>query len=489
MAVIAMEVTVVTTALPSIVGELDRIDLFPWVFTAYLLTSTVTVPLFGKLADVYGRRRVFTLGVAVFLVGSVLCGAATSMEQLIGYRALQGLGAGALMPTIFTMIADLYPLEERGRIQGLFSGLWGVSSLAGPAFGAWLTLAFSWRAVFLVGVPFGTAALFLIGRYFRERVEQRTVYLDYLGSGLLLVGLTALLLLITQSGASVAWGSPAMIGLATVAAGCLVGFSVAERGAKDPVVPPSLFGMRIVTVALIGNVLSGAVLWGVTSYVPLYVQGVLGDGVAGAGAVITPMLVAWSVTAFFGPKLLLRVGFFGTALGATILIALGAAGLALLGPDSPRSLLYLAMTVMGAGFGPSTAAFVMAVQEAVPWNMRGAATSSTQLFRSLGGAIGVAVMGAALQHALRAQLVTIGADPALASAILDPHRRGSLPVDVASAAQAALGAAMQPIFLVNLGFAVAGVLALLTLGSGVRHRFGSRAAAPAAPDPAPARSG
>ena len=185
MAVVALETTVVVTALPTIAGELDRLDLYPWVFSAYLLTSTVTVPLYGKLADVFGRRRVFLFGMVVFLAGSILCGLARSMTELVIFRAIQGLGAGAMLPSIFTVVADLYRLHERAKVQGVFSTLWGIASLVGPGLGAWLTLTWSWRSVFFVGVPFGLAAAIFFICFFKEKVEPRKVSLDIAGSLLL----------------------------------------------------------------------------------------------------------------------------------------------------------------------------------------------------------------------------------------------------------------------------------------------------------------
>ena len=466
MAVVALEVTVVTTALPTIVGEFDRLDLYAWVFSAYLLTSTVTVPLYGKLADLYGRKRIFLFGIVLFLLGSILCGLARGMSELVVYRAIQGLGAGAVMPTIFTLVADIYRLEERARIQGLFSGLWGIASLVGPSVGAWLTLSWSWRGVFFVGVPFGLAAALILWLGFRERVERRTVVFDLAGSFILTASLTALLLAMTQGGEAFAWTSPEILGLVGLSVGLLVAFAFVERRAKDPVIPPALFKERIISVSLAGNFLSGAVLFGVTSYVPLHVQGVLGEDAAGAGAVLTPMLLAWAMSGYFGPRLLLRFGFRRAALGASAMIALGAVGLVVFGWTTWKPILYLGVTLMGFGFGPSTAAFIMTVQEAVPWGMRGVATSSTQLFRSLGGMIGVALLGAVLQFGLRARLVAAGAEGVSTSALLDPAVRLAMPAETVSVLQVALGGALQPVFVVVLLLAGGTLLAVVAFARG-----------------------
>ena len=466
MAVVALEVTVVTTALPTIVGEFDRLDLYPWVFSSYLLTSTVTTPLYGKLADLYGRRRIFIIGIAFFLIGSVLSGLATSMGQLIAFRALQGLGAGAMMPTIFTAIADLYRLEERARVQGLFSALWGVASLLGPSLGAWLTLTWSWRGVFFVGVPFGVVAAVLLWSFFKEEVERRSVKLDLAGSALLTAGLVVLLVTMTQGGTTLAWTSPEILGLAAVTVALLVGFIVVEGRAEDPVLPLSLFKQPVMSVSAAGNFLSGAVLFGVTSYAPLYVQGVGGEDAAAAGAVLTPMLLAWAVSGYFGPRLLLRFGLRQTAIGATSLIALGAAGLVLMAPGTPRLLLMVSVTVMGIGFGPSIAAFIMAVQESVPWQVRGVATSVTQLSRMLGGTIGVALLGTVLQVGLTARLGASSLEWEASRALLNPAARDRLPSDQVEVLQLALGAALQPVFVATLVLAVATVLMVVVFARG-----------------------
>lgn len=458
MAVVALETTVVVTALPTIAGELDRLDLYPWVFTAYLLTSTVTVPLCGKLADIFGRRRIFLFGMVLFLIGSVLCGLAQGMTELIVFRALQGLGAGALMPSILTVVADLYRLQERAKVQGAFSTLWGVTSLVGPSLGAYLTITWTWRSVFFIGVPFGLAAAIVLVCFFKEKVQPRQISLDIAGSLLLMGGLTAVLLALTQGAEGSGWASPLVLGLLLVSVVMLVGLIVVERRASDPVVPLAMFRLRVMSVSSAANFLSGAVLFGVTSYVPLFVQGARGEGAAGAGVVLTPMLAAWSVSGFMGPRLLIRFGFRRLAIGATAMIAIGSAGLMLVRLDTPSIWLYISMGILGLGFGPSMAAFLMTLQEAVPWTQRGVATSSTQLFRSLGGTIGVALLGSILHVSLMAQVAAAGLDPAAVGGLLDPSGAAAT---VDAGLRVALGAALQPVFVLN--FLCAAVTVLIVL--------------------------
>jgi len=356
-------------------------------------------------------------------------------------------------------VADLYRLHERVKVQGVFSALWGTASLIGPAAGALLTITFSWRSVFFVSVPFGLAAAIFFICFFKERVEPRKVSLDVTGALLLMGGLTALLLAMTQCSEGGGWTSPTVLLLIGATVVMLVGFVVAERRAADPVLPLSLFRLRVMSVSAVGNVLSGAVLFGVTSYVPLYVQGALGEGASGAGAVLTPMLVFWSVSGLFGPRLLLRIGYRATAIGATLLVALGAAGLFAIGPDRSGVLLYVSMSLLGLGFGPSTAAFMMVVQEAVPWQQRGVATSSTQLFRSLGGTIGVALLGTIFHAGLTSRIAAAGLDPSAVSGLLEASAGPASAA--AEGLRLVLADALRPVFGVNLLLAAGTLLTVL----------------------------
>ena len=458
MAVIAVEATVVTTALPTVVGELRDLELFPWVFSAYLLASTVTIPLFGKLADLYGRRPLFLGGMAIFLLGSVLCGLASSMPLLVAFRALQGLGAGAVMPLVYTIIGDVYPLEQRGKIQGLLGAVWGVASLTGPGLGAFLTLTFSWRWVFFVSLPVGILAAWFIWRFFRERVERRQVSVDYAGAVVSLVGLLALLLATLEGGRGGSWGGSTVLGLIVLSLAFLALFLWIERRAVDPLLPLSLFKLRIVAVSSVGNLLQGAQLFALTAFVPLYVQGVRGESAAGAGAALTPLMAAWAVSAALGPKVLLRFGFRATALLGTSLLLLGSLPLLMFDQATPALLIALSMVLLGMGFGPSNIAFVVAVQEVVPWAQRGVATSSTQLFRNLGGAIGVALLGALLNS--RLQAATPGGVESR-DALLNAAVRSTLNAETLAVLRATLADALHQVFVVLVMLAGVGLLAML----------------------------
>jgi EmrB/QacA subfamily drug resistance transporter len=400
MAVVALEGTVVTTAMPSVVGELQGLTLYPWVFSIYLLASTTTVPIYGKLADIYGRKPVFVVGLTLFLGGTVLCGAAQSMVQLVAFRAVQGLGAGAVLPITLTVLADIYTLEDRAKVQPLTASVWGVLSLIGPAAGAFITVTLSWRWVFWIIVPVGVLALLLIAVFLKERVQRREVTVDYAGALTLTLALLALLLAALQGGQAYPWLSWQILGLLAASVAFLALFATVERRAADPVLPFAAFRLRQVAVSNAGNLLFGVCMYGLTSYVPLFVQAVRGEPATSAGAVLTPMMVGWSITALLSGRLYVRVGFRPTALLGTGLIVLGIAPLTLVGPETPLLLMMVGMGIAGIGFGNASTAFLLAPQSAVPWQLRGAVTASTQFARTIGGSVGVALLGAWLNARL-----------------------------------------------------------------------------------------
>ena len=332
MAVVALEQTVVSTAMPSIIAQLDGLEIYPWVFSAYLLASTVTTPVYGKLADIWGRKRVLLIGLGLFAAGSVLSGRASSMPELIAMRVVQGLGAGAVGPIVLTMLGDLFTLEERARVQGLFSAVWGVSSVAGPWLGGTLTDNLSWRWVFYVTLPFAAVAAWVLVRHVREDVRRdHSRPIDWAGAGLLASGSTLLLLAILRGpDASMVAGSV----LVAAALALLGGFIAVERRAADPILPLDLFARVPIAAAIAGSFLIGALLFGIDTYVPLYVQGVLGGKAAEAGEVITPLFLSWAISVAVAAKVVVRLGFRLTAVVGMGMIAAGMAGLAW-GADHP----------------------------------------------------------------------------------------------------------------------------------------------------------
>ena len=463
MAVVALEGTVVTTALPSVVGELQGLSLYPWVFSIYLLASTTTVPIYGKLSDVYGRKPVLLTGLTLFLLGTALCGAAQSMVQLVALRGLQGIGAGAVLPMTLTVFGDIYTLKERAKVQPLTASVWGILSLTGPALGAFITVALSWRWVFWMGIPVGLAAGSLVWLFLHERVQRRhVVNIDYAGALTLTLGLIALLLATLEGGHAVPWVSWQMGLLLALTAGLFVLFAVAERRAADPVLPFAAFRLREVAVSNAGNVLFGVCMFGLSSYVPLFVQGVRGESAGGAGAVLTPQMVAWSAMALVSGRIYVRLGFRTTALVGVVCVALGILPLVFVGPETPLPLIMVGMAMAGIGFGNASTAFLLAPQNAVPWSLRGAVTSSTQFARTIGGSVGVALLGATLNArmagvALEASGIGGENADAVESALLTPATRAQLPPDVVARLSDAMAGGLHQIYVALLVVALLGV--------------------------------
>ncbi|MFC4767302.1 MDR family MFS transporter [Effusibacillus consociatus] len=405
----AMDVTIVGTAMPTIVGKLGGLSLISWVFSAYLLTSAVSTPLYGKLADLFGRKIMFTIGAGIFLVGSVFCGMADSMTMLVIGRAVQGLGAGAIMAIASTILRDIFTVEERGRVQGLFSGVWGVAAIIGPALGGIIVDFLSWPWVFYINIPFGLLGILLLWFGLDEQIEKKKHAIDFVGAFILTASMTALLLAILQGG-KWSWTHPATLSLLAVSFVGVLAFLYVERRAKEPIVPLELFKIRVIVVSNATSFLVGAVLLGVTSYIPLYVQEVLKGSPTEAGFTLTPMSIAWMIGSVYGGRNLVAWGFRRLAYLGVAFIAAGAVLLSVLAPESGRIFAMVLMAVMGIGLGMSTLAFTVAVQSEVDWNRRGIATATNQFVRSLGSSIGVAVMGAVLscqmlrEHSLYAGL-------------------------------------------------------------------------------------
>ncbi|MFL5365381.1 MAG: MDR family MFS transporter [Myxococcales bacterium] len=441
----AMEMTVVSTAMPTVVGDLGGIHYYSWVFTAYLLTSTVTVPIYGKLADLYGRKPVLLAGIAIFLVGSMASGLAQGIGALIAFRALQGLGAGAMQPTTLTIVGDIYNLEERARMQGVFGAVWGVAGLIGPLLGGIIVKYLSWRWVFFINVPAGIAAAMLLVVALHEEVEHRRHSLDLAGAGVLTLCLVALLFG-THGGAASAIGLP----LAVLS---LFAFFAIEKRAAEPVVPLDLFRGRVMAVATAAGALVGAGMISMVTYVPLYVQGVLGGSPTEAGSAITPMVIGWPIASAVSGRLLPRVGFRPLVRWGLAISALAAAALALfLRPGASIHTPQAASALFGVGLGFANTALLIAVQTTVEWRQRGVATASTMFARTIGGTLAVGVLGGILAAALRRdESIPEGA----ADLLLGPTRGEGLESSVLGALSASLQSGLGIIFWTIAGIALA----------------------------------
>jgi len=447
----AMEMTVVSTAMPTVVGDLGGIHLYSWVFTGYLLTSTVTVPLYGKLADLYGRKPVLLAGIGVFLVGSMASGLARSIGTLIAFRALQGLGAGAMQPTTLTIVGDIYNLEERAKMQGIFGAVWGVAGLVGPLLGGIIVKYLSWRWVFFINVPAGIAAAALLVIALHENVEHHRHSLDWVGAGLLTFGLTALLFG-AHGGQGTAIGLP-------LAALSLILFFFIERRSREPVVPLDLFRQRAIGVATAAGALVGAGMISMVTYVPLYVQGVLGGSPTEAGSAITPMVIGWPIASAISGRALPRVGFRILVRSGLVISAAAAGALALLlRPGMSLHVPQAMSAVFGLGLGLANTALLIAVQTSVEWRQRGVATASTMFARTIGGTLAVGVLGGILSAAV---LRDGTLPPGAADRLLGPEHGAGLDPAVVSSLSASLQAGLGTVFWAIAGISVAAAITSL----------------------------
>ena len=401
---VAIDSTILATAVPSVVEDLGGFSQFPWLFSIYLLAQAVTVPIYAKLADMVGRKPVMLVGIGVFVVGSLLCGLAWSMGSLIAFRAVQGVGAGAVQPMSMTIVGDIYSLEERAKVQSYVASVWALSSVIGPTLGGVFADYLSWRWIFFVNLPLGVAAGWMLWRHFHEQVERRRHRIDYAGSLLLTGGGVLLLLALLEGGVRWGWGSGTSIGLLVAAGVLLVAFALVERRATEPVLPPWVFRHRVLVAAMLASLVVGVLMMGLSSYVPLYAQSVLGHGALTSGLALAAMTLGWPIAASNSGRLYLTVGFRATMLLGGVIGTAGA--LLLLTIDDQSSIWHLAAPcfVMGLGFGLFASPSIIAAQSSVTWEHRGVATGTTMFARSVGSAVGVAVFGAIVNGVVASHL-------------------------------------------------------------------------------------
>ncbi len=400
----SLDQTIVSTAMPRITVDLQGFDRYTWVTTAYMLTSTVMVPIYGKLSDLYGRKVIFITGVVIFLVGSALSGASQSMNMLIAFRAFQGLGAGALLPIAIAVVGDLFTPRERGKWQGVTGAVFGISAIVGPTVGGWLTEYASWRWVFYVNLPIGIAALLvLIFLMPPLRTGATQVSIDYIGAALLIIGTVPLLLGFTWAGTQYAWLSPPIIGMFALAVVALVAFVLyeawLERRKGQPIIEPSLFKNSIFTVSTIVTVVFSMGLFGSIFFIPLFIQGVIGTSISNSGLIMTPLTLTSVFGSILAGQLVSRLGRYKWLAITGMAISIAGAGLLLrLGLQSSNTDVLVAMLVMGMGIGTGMSLYTLIVQNALPTKI-GQATSTLTFFRSIGGTIALAAMGSVMYSA------------------------------------------------------------------------------------------
>jgi EmrB/QacA subfamily drug resistance transporter len=455
----ALDQTIVSTALPTIVGDLGGLSHISWVVTAYLLAQTAVTPLYGKLGDMYGRKVVLQAGLVVFLAGSALCGLSQNLDELIAFRAIQGLGGGGLMVSAQAAIGDVVPPRERGRYTGMFGAVFGLASIAGPLLGGFLTSDLSWRWIFYVNLPLGVLAFFVLAATLPTAVERVHHVIDYAGTALLAAGLSAIVLTASLGGVSYPWGSAFIVGLGIAGVVLLAVFLLTERRAREPVLPPRLLANPVFSVTSAVGFVVGFALFGAVTYLPLFLQVVKGASPTGSGLQLLPLMAGLLITSIASGQLITRTGRYKPfPIAGTAVMAVGLYLLSTLDPASSRVSIFLFMFVLGLGLGMVMQVLVLAVQNAVEYSDLGVATSGATLFRSIGGSLGTAVLGAIFSNRLSTELKSIlpasAAHHANAGAQVSPNQIAHLPTVLRTGYLHAFTNSLNTVFLVASGVAV-----------------------------------
>jgi len=444
MAVAALDSTVVGTAMPTVIGQLGGLSEYAWVFSAYLLASTTTVPLYSKLADIHGRKPVFLFGLALFVIGSALCGLATSMPALILFRTVQGLGAGAVQPISFTIAGDIFEPRQRARMQGLFSSIWGVSAIIGPAVGGVITQTVGWPWVFEINIPVGLLAAAIIGFGLHERFERRPRRVDWRGAALLSGAVVLLLLGVSEVGQTLGWTSLPFLCTILSAFGLLMLFIRHARVVDEPLVDLALLRVPLIRAGLGIGTLAGIVMFGLTTFVPPMVQGVQGGTAVEAGAVVAAMSIGWPLGALVAGRMLMRVGARPFVIAGSALLVVGTLGVTQIHAVNSLAFATAVCGITGLGMGFASTTLLIVIQGAVAWQRRATVTGLVQFSRTIGGSVGVGVMGGIV-----AALVGTAS-----SAILDPVGRQTLSASALAAGRAALADGLGVVYLLMLAAAV-----------------------------------
>jgi EmrB/QacA subfamily drug resistance transporter len=470
--VAALDQTIVATAMPTVVSELGGFDLFVWVFSAYMIATVVSTPIFGKLSDIYGRKRFFLFGLVLFVTGSVLCGFADSMTQLIIFRAIQGIGGGALMPITFAIIFDIFPPEKRGKMNGLFGAVFGLSSVFGPAIGAYFTDYVDWRWVFFINIPIGLVAFIMVALAYKESAVRRLQKIDWTGATLLIALILCLMFGIELGGSEIyAWLSWQIIALFSGFVVFLIALIQIERRTKDPIVNLDLFRNRMFSLSQIISFFYGIVMIMGATYIPLFIQGVYGASASAAGQTLTPMMLGVVASSVIGGRFVNRASF-RTLMMISAVILIGA--LSLLGTmtsATPRWEVTLFMVFVGLGIGMNFSVLNIAALHGVDKQHNGAAVSLITFFRTIGGAFGVIVFGVIQSHLYRSSIQANLENEALKTqlenprALLIPELRNQLPQNVLEQATSSLAHSVSTLFLIGMGVVVLAFICAILMGN------------------------
>ena len=447
----ALDQTIVATALPTIVGDLGGLEHLSWVVTAYLLAQTVVTPLYGKLGDLYGRKRILQGAIIVFLIGSVLCGLARNMPELIAFRAVQGLGGGGLLVCAQAALGDVVPPRQRGRYTGLFIAIFGAASVAGPLLGGFITTHLSWQWIFYINLPLGVVAFAVLAAAFPTVASTARPAIDYLGTALLAAGLTAIVLVTTLGGTTLAWDSPTIVGLAIAGVAALVAFFQVERRAAEPVLPPRLWRNSTFRVTSAVGLIIGFSLFGAVTFLPLFMQVVRGQSPTASGLQLLPLMGGLIISSVISGRLIARTGRYRLyPIAGTGLTVLGLLLLSRMGPGTAIPVAAAFMAVLGLGLGMVMQVLILAVQNDAPYEDLGVATAGATLFRSIGGSLGTATLGGVFANRLVTQLsdrLPPGAGEVAHSGSVDPVAVGALPGPVHDAYLAGFCGALTTVFL------------------------------------------
>jgi EmrB/QacA subfamily drug resistance transporter len=468
----SLDGTVVATAMPTVIGDLHGLDHYAWVFTAYLLAEIATIPLWGRFADMYGRKRIFLAGLIIFLVGSVLCGSAGSMVELILFRAMQGVGAGCVLPVAQTIVADMYTIEERPKISMVFSIVFGFGSIVGPLIGGFLTEHLSWRWVFYVNIPIGIVSIFLVTFVMLEPLQHRNKHrIDWLGM-ITLLGWSGLLVFALESGGrDYGWGSPMIIGALVASVALFVAFVLIERATAEPLIPFDLFRIRTLRASNAIGIAIGMVMFGTLSFLPLFVQVVNRSSATNAGRILTPMMLSMVVASPVAARLILRVGYRVLIVAGFTCLLTGTFLLTRLGTGTTELETAVCMVLIGFGIGLCFLTTILAAQNSVDLPSMGVATSLVNFTRQLGGALGVAVAGAVMLTSLTGRIADLFPGQHIpAGALLSAQTARAFPAETQDAVRGAFAQSLHGVFVTMFVIAIVGALTTLLMPRGRPQR-------------------
>lgn len=464
----AVEATIVSTAMPVIAGELGGFSRYSWIFSAYLLMSTVTVLIYGKLADLFGRKPIFFIGLSIFLFGSILCGFAATMEQLIIFRLIQGIGAGAVMPIATTIVGDIYSTEERAKIQGYLSSVWGISAVSGPFIGGLIVQYWDWKYVFWVNVPLGLLAIIGVYFFLKEPVSERKVAIDIKGAALLTVSLSIILFWLVEGGQSFSRSSSVSLLLIILGVGLFTMFIWTERKAEDPMMPFTIWKNPVILYANLVSLTTGVILIGVSSYLPTYVTGVMEQTAMIAGFTLTAMSIGWPIASSVAGHLLIRFGTFAVSFAGGISLVLGSLMFVWMTGESGPIWAAFSSFFVGVGMGLSSTSFIVTIQGAVNREQRGSATAANMFMRNFGNTVGAAIFGAVLNGSLISSFKEKKLDYGVndINLLLTEESRSTLSASKMNILQQALDGSLQWVYVAVLVFAVISLLLILRIPRG-----------------------